>query len=42
MLSLSQWKSKEARVQPFGVSVESGTFRLKGESGGVAPEQVAL
>jgi predicted phage terminase large subunit-like protein len=39
---LAQTRSKPARVNAFSVSVENGTFRLKGRAGAVDPGQQSL
>src|SRR5262249_29546554 len=39
---VKQAKEKSARVRAFSVSVENGSFRLKGAGNLVAPEQQAL
>jgi len=39
---VEQTRSKLARVSAFSVSVQNGSFRLKGAGGGVDPSQQAL
>src|SRR5262249_11532925 len=39
---ISQVKEKAARMDAFSISVENGSFRLKGVGSTVAPEQQAL
>lgn len=39
---IAQTRSKSARISAFSVSVENGTFQLKGSASGVDPSQQAL